>query len=107
MSQDMKILIEKLNQLEGEDFARVLVRNAEAFPYKTCEVMRGSYDDNEDYTEDGKFHVICTDFDVPPNMVRYEVFETAEEALKKFMIDGKPLSELAKDIDVSQEVLIM
>lgn len=101
----MKNNIQKLQALKGENFARVIVREQQKFPYKSCEIMRGAYDDDENFTEDGKFHVVCSDYEIPPNTVREEVFETAEDVFEKFLVNGKPLSEFIENIDDSQIII--
>lgn len=101
----MKNNIQKLQALKGEDFARIIVRDAKEFPYKSCEIMRGAYDDDENFTEDGKFHVVCSDYEIPPNTVRDEVFNTAEDVFEKFLVDGKSLGEFVEDIDDSQIII--
>ena len=103
----MKNNIQKLQALKGENFARVIVRDEKSFPYKACTICRGRYDEDENFIEDGKFHVECSDYEIPPNTVRDEVFDTAEDALAKFMVEGKSLGELIEDVDDSQEELVM
>ena len=101
----MKKTVDKINALQGEDFARVIVRDEKSFPYKMCTICRGRYDEDENFIEDGKFHVECFDYEIPPNTVRDEVFDTAEDALAKFMVEGKSLGELIEDVDNSQDFI--
>lgn len=98
----MKNIIDKINALKGEDFLRVIVRERTSFPYRDCIIMRGRYDEDENFTEDGKFHVSCNDYEIPPNTVRDETFESAADVLAKFTVDGKKLEELIADVDDGQ-----
>lgn len=103
----MKKIVDKINALKGEEFARVFVREGVDFPYKTCIIERGEYDEYENFTEDGKFHVSCLDYNVPSNIVRDETFETVADMLEKFTIDGRPLGEVIVDVDDSQIIYVM
>ena len=102
----MKDFIEKLNNLKGEDFARVIFKGGLHPDYKDCSIMRGTYDEDENFIEDGRFHVTCWGYEIPPvKPLRNEIFDTAAEVFEKFIVDGKPLAEIVEDIDDSQELI--
>lgn len=96
-------IIKTLNAFQGEDFAIVVTKDLpEQFPYKVCCIQKGFEDEDENFIDDGKFHVFCSDWELPPHTVRHETFDTAEEALDNFLVSGKPLKNWIDDLIINE-----
>lgn len=97
-----KKMIEIVAGFSGDDFARVVPRDPDTFPYKDCVIQRGTFDEDDNPVDDGRFHVVCSDWSIPPNTVRDEPFATPEEALRGFEIEGRPLAEWTAELRLNE-----
>lgn len=97
----MKDLVSKIANFSIEDFAVVIPRNGAMSQYRDCVIQFGMTDEDDNPIDDGFFHVVCSSWDILPKTLRDEKFKTAGEVFTKFLVDGKPLGELAEDLEIN------
>lgn len=99
-------IIKKLQSLKGENFARVIPKDAKHFPYLACIIQKGYEDENEELVDTDRFYVICGNSSLPPDIVHYGGFATAEAVLDGCFILSRPLKDWVDYIIVGGEFTV-
>lgn len=99
-AKERKAAIAQLESLKKGDFAWAII-DREKFPYRAPEVTRGGHTNVGRRVKPSLFYVGCNDYENPPNLVHEATFETAEEILDGFIIDGEPLASFAQGFEVN------